>query len=148
MTFRAGQSGNPDGRPKGSGHRQQLFNALVEPHREALFKKAIDLALRDGNEAMLRLFLEKMLPARPADDTITMEVSGRSGKTEDIILWGSAVLQDVSQGYITPREGAAIMGCIEAQRKNIETVELSQRVSEIERTLNRRKPSTSKREKR
>ena len=41
MPFQAGVSGNPIGRPKGSGNRQQAFNALAEPHKEALFKKAI-----------------------------------------------------------------------------------------------------------
>lgn len=55
MTFQTGISGNLSGRPRGTGTRQQLFNALVEPHKEALFKVAIDMALK-GNEAMLRLF--------------------------------------------------------------------------------------------
>jgi hypothetical protein len=54
MTFQTGTSGNPGGRPRGTGTRQQVFSALVEPHREALFEVAIDMALK-GNEAMLRV---------------------------------------------------------------------------------------------
>ena len=61
MTFQAGVVANPNGRPKGAGHRQQVFNA--QPHKEAIFKKAIDLAL-DGNETMLKLFLERTLPTK------------------------------------------------------------------------------------
>lgn len=134
-----GEVRNPNGRPKNTGHRQQIFTALVEPHREALFKKAIDLALKEGNEAMLRLFLERMLPVRPADDAVTMAVSETSDRVEDITAWGNSILKDLSQGTITPKEGSALMACVEAQRKIIETAELSQRVSEIERTLNDRK---------
>ena len=63
MTFQTGISGNPNGRPRGTGTRQQIFSALVEPHRDALFRVAINMALK-GNEAMLRLFLERMLPAQ------------------------------------------------------------------------------------
>ena len=72
MTFKTGSSGNLKGRPQGSGHRQQLFNALVEPHKEALLDTGINLAL-SGNENMLRLFLERMLPSKPSDNTIELE---------------------------------------------------------------------------
>lgn len=141
MTFKHGESGNPNGRPKNSGHRQQIFNALVEPHRETLFKKAIDLALQYDNEAMLKLFLERMLPARPSDEPVTVAAPKVSNGMETIAAFGKVILKEVSQGTITPREGNALMACVEAQRKNIETLELSQRVSEIERTLKQRKKS-------
>ena len=29
MAFKAGTSGNPNGRPKGTGHRQQLFRIVA-----------------------------------------------------------------------------------------------------------------------
>lgn len=35
MTFQVGVSGNP----KGTGTRQQVFSALAEPHKEALFNQ-------------------------------------------------------------------------------------------------------------
>ncbi len=70
MAFKQGISGNPNGRPKGSGHRLQLFNELVLPHEGELIHKAIQLALA-GNEIMLRLFLDRLLPAKPKDEIVT-----------------------------------------------------------------------------
>lgn len=74
MTFQTGISGNPQGRPRGTGSRQQIFNMLVEPHRDALINTAINLAL-DGNEAMLRLFLDRILPAKPTSEPINVELA-------------------------------------------------------------------------
>lgn len=62
--FVEGQSGNPSGRPKGIPDRRTIFREMIEPHREALVQKAIALAL-DGNEQMLRLLLDRLLPAKP-----------------------------------------------------------------------------------
>lgn len=73
MTFQNGVSGNLNGRPKGTGARQQLYNALVAPHKEALINKAMKLAL-EGNEAMLCLFLERMLAAKPKDEPINFDL--------------------------------------------------------------------------
>ncbi|KTC87025.1 DUF5681 domain-containing protein [Legionella brunensis] len=139
MTFKIGESGNPTGRPKGTGYRQQLFNSLVEPHKDALFDTAIQLAL-SGNESMLRLFLERMLPAKPTDDAIAvkMPLIG-DNKAYALSIWGEAIIQAISQGELTPEQGRTIMGVIDAQRKNIETADLSIRLIEIERTLKFRK---------
>lgn len=140
MVFQAGVSGNPNGRKPGTGHRQQLFNSLVEPHSQKLFETAINLAL-SGNEAMLRLFLERMLPARPVDDSINMDMPKTGpGRTGSLLAFGEGILLAVSKGDITPEQGRSLMAVIDAQRKNIETTELEQRLAEIERTLKQRKP--------
>lgn len=138
MTFKTGKSGNPDGRPKGTGYRQQLFNALVEPHKEALFDKAIALA-RDGNETMLRLFLERMLPSRPSDDTISINIPGDLKNAHSLLECGESVLKALSQGVLTPQQAKAVMAAIETQRKNIEISEIEDRLQAIENVFNARK---------
>lgn len=139
MTFKSGKSGNPSGRPKGSGSRQQLFSSLVEPYKEALFETAINLAL-GGNETMLRLFLERMLPSKPTDDAITVQMPlTNDNSATGLSMYGETILHAVSQGEITPEQGKAIMGVIDTQRKNVETSELSIRLLEIERALKQRK---------
>lgn len=140
MTFKKGSewNGNRTGRTPGTGHRQQLFNILVEPHKEALIDTAIKLAL-NGNETMLRVFLDRLLPAKPTDDVITVEMPAiGANKTHTLSIWGEAILQVVSRGNMTPDQGKSIMAIIDAQRKNIEASELALRLTEIERTLKQR----------
>jgi hypothetical protein len=139
MTFKTGESGNPKGRPQGSGHRQQLFKNLVEPHAEAMFDIAIKLAL-GGNEKMLMLFLEKLLPAKPADDAVCIGIEEGSARKADVLLYyGEKILSAISRGEITPEQGRSLMAVVESQRKNIETSDLATRMAEIERILKQRK---------
>ena len=62
MSFKKGQSGNPSGRPKGVKDKRTELRELLEPHAEALVKKAVDLALM-GDTSALRLCLERIIPA-------------------------------------------------------------------------------------
>lgn len=135
MTFQAGVVSNPNGRPKGTGHRQQLFNTLVEPHREALFKKAIDLAL-EGNEAMLRLFLDRMLPAKPTDEPIQIDMPSDDFKSiETISHFGLESLRAAISGKITPEEAARISALIKVHHNLFETIEMEQRLANIEEKM-------------
>lgn len=116
MQFQSGESGNPNGRPKGTGHRQQLFNDLVAPHREALFEKAIKMALA-GNESMLRLFLERILPAKPHDEPVNLELPEDITKRELLLTMGEKVLRAIANQDITPTQGKVILGLVEEQKR-------------------------------
>ncbi|HSW69780.1 MAG TPA: hypothetical protein VLI69_06500 [Gammaproteobacteria bacterium] len=136
--FKMGEINNPKGRPRNTGYRQKLFNSLVEPHKDALFDKAINLAL-DGNEPMLRIFLERMLPAKPTDDELSVEISLCDlGSSESLTALGKTILRSVASGDLTPSQGQAIMSVIESQHKNIETSELAIRLTEIEQVFKQR----------
>jgi hypothetical protein len=115
-----------------------LFKALVEPHREALFDTDINLALA-GNEGMLRLFLERMLPSKPTDDTIDIDVPEDLKKACSLLEYGENTLKAVSQGELTPQQAKTVMATIEMQRKNVEMSEMVDRVIAIERILKQRK---------
>lgn len=139
MAFKTGESGNPNGRPQGSGHRQKLFNTLVGPHKEKLFETAIALAL-GGNEQMLKLFLERLLPARPSDDAVSFDLPCNDIKnTDELLACGEHILKAVAQSELTPEQAKTLMSMFESQRKQIETCELADRVASIENTLKHRK---------
>ena len=71
--FEPGVSGNPNGRPRGIKDRRTMFAEMINPHKQQLFDKAIGMAL-DGNEAMLKLFLSRLLPPKPKDETVNIGV--------------------------------------------------------------------------
>lgn len=130
MPFQHGASGNPSGRPKNTGSRQQVFNALVEPHKEALFKKAIDMAL-NGSEVMLRLFLDRMLPAKPTDEPIKIDIPVTSddfNNVRTITQLGSESLKAIISGKITPEEASRISSLICGHYKTFELIELWERM--------------------
>src|SRR5262245_23559476 len=62
--FRPGQSGNPNGRPRGSRNTTTIaLESLLDGQAKALTQKAVDLAL-SGDLIALRICLDRILPVR------------------------------------------------------------------------------------
>src|SRR5262245_60454176 len=71
--FPKGQSGNPNGRPRGSRNSVTLAcEALLDGQAEALTQKAIQMAL-DGDVVALRLCMERIYPPRK-DRPVTLSL--------------------------------------------------------------------------
>lgn len=79
MTFLIGQSGNPNGRPKGALSRRVQLTKLLEPHAELLINKVIELALA-GDTNALRLCIERLIP-KAKDDVISIVLPDLNGAT-------------------------------------------------------------------
>ena len=70
--FEPGQSGNPNGRPKGArNHVTRAVEALIDGQGEALGAKAVEKAL-NGDSPMLRALLSTLLP--PRERTVEFEL--------------------------------------------------------------------------
>jgi len=122
-------TGNP-GRPKGARHKSTLaVETMLEGQSEALTKKAIDLAL-EGDTPALRLCLERIAPPRK-DSPVSFDLPAIESAAQASEA-AQAVLRAVSDGDITPLEGAAVMTLVEQYRRTLETTELESRIAALE----------------
>jgi hypothetical protein len=121
--------GNP-GKPRGARHRAtQAVLALLDGQAEALTRKAVDMAL-NGDGAALRLCLERIAPPR-RDAPVTFALPAMTS-ARDAAHAAAAVLGAVSEGDLTPIEGASIMALVETWRRTFETTELEARMAALE----------------
>jgi hypothetical protein len=135
-TDKAGKfaAGNP-GKPKGARHKvTRAVEALLEGQSEQFTQAAIDKAL-EGDATALRLCLERIAPARK-DSPVQFDLPPITGASEAARA-AQAVVQAVSEGSITPLEGAAVMGLVDSYRRTLETSELEQRIASLETTNER-----------
>lgn len=122
-------SGNP-GRPAGARHRvTRVVEDLLEGEAEGLTRKAIEKAM-EGDTTALRLCLERIAPPRK-DSPVIFGLPGMES-AQDASQAAQAVLQGVSEGSLTPMEGASVMSLVEGYRKTLETTELEQRIQALE----------------
>lgn len=129
MAFTKGRSGNPKGRPKGVKDRRTIYRDLIEPVSDQLIGKAIDMAM-DGNEPMLRLILERVLPAKPRDEPIDININ--SGTQ---VAKAKQILKLLSNGGIAPTVAKCLMDTLATEVRIIEFENLEKRVKEIEETI-------------
>jgi len=129
MPFQKGQSGNPNGKPKGAFNKNTLVaQALLEGEGEALVRKAVDLAL-EGDRTCLRICLERLVPAKKADP-IRIDIPEIVALT-DIPKLFTALTASLREGGLTPAEAGTLIDLAEVLRKSLESVELESRISAL-----------------
>jgi hypothetical protein len=122
VTFKAGISGNPKGRPPGSGYRQLLTSQAPE-----LIQKTIDLAL-DGNEAALRICIDRIVPAFKAEAPAVVMGGIEGTLTEQ----GTEILRALEAGEITPDHGVKLLQGLQALTAVKSASELECRIEALE----------------
>lgn len=123
--WRAGQSGNPGGRPRfDSATRAKLYNAAPE-----VADRVIDLA-KKGDLAAARLVLERVAPAlRATQQEVDLPELRADG---ELLEQGRAVLAAIAEGRIAPDVGAGLLAAV-GQLGALKTIsELEQRILELE----------------
>jgi hypothetical protein len=129
--FKKGQSGNPNGRPKGSLNTTTLAaQALLDGEAETLTRKAIELA-KGGDLAALRLCMDRLVPPRK-DRPVSFDLP-KIESSKDAANAISATIHAVSVGDLTPAEGSDMTRLLDAYVKAFEAVELAERVERLEK---------------
>jgi hypothetical protein len=129
MPFKKGQSGNPQGKPKGTRNRATIVALnLLEGEAEALVRKVVQLAL-EGDLTCLRICIERLVPPKK-DAPIEIDLPVITA-IADIPKLFSVLTAKLREG-ITPSEARTVMDLAEGVRKSLEVVELEQRLSALE----------------
>jgi Family of unknown function (DUF5681) len=128
--FEPGQSGNPNGRPKGARNRvTRAVEALIDGQGEALAAKAVEKALK-GDSPMLRALLSTLVPPR-RERTVEFDLP-KIESAADAPKASSAVIAACAAGELSPHEASEIMQLILTHVRAIEVAELEARVDVLE----------------
>jgi hypothetical protein len=125
--WKKGQSGNPAGRPPGSGEVAKV-RAAIAAQVPALLAKLVAQAL-EGDTSAARLLLERAIaPLKAAEQPQALTLPDGSLTDQ-----GRAVLASVAAGELAPGQGAALLGAIGTLARVAEVDELAARVAELEK---------------
>ena len=129
MTWVKGKSGNPRGRPKGTGKLEKLRKAIEDDLPDII--KAVAAAAKSGDTAAAKLLLDRAVPAlKPVEQLrVTLPAGG------SLVERGEAVLSAMQAGEIAPGEAQAAIGALAAQARLVEVAEIEERLSELEAKL-------------
>ena len=132
--FEKGRSGNPNGRPEGSRNKATILaQALFDGQAEELIQKCIQMAL-EGDSTAMRLCIERLVPPRK-DRPVNLDLP-KMECVEDTVNAMAVISSGVGDGELTPSEGQVLSGMVENYRKAIETTELEERISNLEKRKN------------
>jgi hypothetical protein len=133
--FKPGQSGNPNGRPKGSKNKKTLaLETLLEGEAEALTRKCVEMA-KGGDTTALRLCMERIYPVRKGSP-IEIDIP-KINNAHDIPVAISAIIKSVATANISAEEGEVIMKLFDAERRAFETDELAKKIKSLEEVMAR-----------
>lgn len=131
--FKPGQSGNPNGRRRGSRSKVlSALDALGEGEATEIVKAMIEKG-KSSDPVAARTILDRVwAPRKGARLQFDLpEVT----KADELPTAISAINQQVAEGELSPDEGAVVVGLLEAQRRAIETSELAARVAALEERM-------------
>jgi len=128
--FQAGQSGNPMGRPRGARNKATMLAEQMMAEDVASVVQSVIKAAKSGDMVAAKIILDRIIPARKGQ-TIQLELP-RVITTPDVIEAMTVALEAMAEGDISPDEAAAIMDVLSTKRQAIETLELEQRIINLE----------------
>src|SRR5699024_2348799 len=128
MQFKPGKSGNPNGRPAGAKDKRTAARAYLEPNKQALLDKAVELALA-GDVQALKLCVDRVLaPMRAVDSPVSIPLAKKGTLSEQ----AQAIIQAAAKGHITPREAQALLSALGGVARIQEIDELTRRIEALE----------------
>jgi hypothetical protein len=133
MRFKKGQSGNPNGKPRGCRNASTiLFDDLLRDNAKELIEKAIEMA-KGGDGPALRLCIDRLAPPRK-DRPVWFELP-KMNESRDAVKASAAIVEAVASGDLTPSEAAELSKVVDGYARSLQTVEFEQRLSILEKVF-------------
>ena len=126
--FQPGVSGNPKGKPKDRTPATLLRKAIVEDMPDiilALIKQA-----KAGDTAAAKILLDRCCPTlKPQALAISLPINGSLAEQ------GNEIIRATLSGHIPPDTGSQLITALSNQGKLVELLELTERLSRLEKML-------------
>jgi hypothetical protein len=119
MAYQPGESGNLNGRPKGSLNRRTQLSTLLEAKAEDLINKLVELALNGDTNAM-RLCIERLIPKAQTDSLKVSLPELDTTKHESSFEITTAIVNNILTGNINPDEGKKLIETVQEHQRRVE----------------------------
>lgn len=129
MAFKPGQSGNPQGKPKGAKDKRTQLRQLLEPHAEELVALLVEMA-KNGDMTAMRLCIDRLIP--PVRESRVEIDLPRIADAKSCDAAQSSIVDAVATGRLLPGEGEALSGLIENRRRALESLDFEARIEALE----------------
>jgi hypothetical protein len=123
--------GNP-GRRRGSKNRRSAISAALLGEEQVLVGKAVELA-KAGDTQMLKFLLDRILPR---DRAVKVELPKMEYAGDAVEALGS-IAQAMSEGKISPSEGAALAAVVNSYARAIDIADVVKRLEQLEQQLHK-----------
>ncbi|MBS0587038.1 MAG: hypothetical protein JSS37_03580 [Proteobacteria bacterium] len=125
--WKAGESGNPNGRKPGTGEVAKLRASIAKDLPE-IIKQLVDKA-KAGDTQAARLLLERALPPmKPVEQHVEINLS----EDADLSTQGQSIIQAVADGTLAPSQGSALLTALGILARIKEIDELEKRLTALE----------------
>lgn len=126
-SWKPGQSGNPVGRPSGTGKLTELRNSISK-HLPEIISQLVEQA-KGGDAVAARILIERVLPPMKAvEQPVELELP-RGGT---LTAKASSVLSAAAAGVLAPGQAAQLIAALGTLAKISEIDELAARVAALE----------------
>ncbi len=129
--FKPGQSGNPNGRPKGALDKRLKVRRLLEAHSEEMTNIVLDMA-RERDPVALKLIFERISP-RPKSESVKLDVDFKKiTNNEDLMAIVEQLLKSAVSGDLPDDQGRTVSSLIKTASDLYRITELEERLTALE----------------
>lgn len=128
--FQKGRSGNPNGRPQGSGIAGELRKAITE-NAGAIVEAMIDKA-KEGDTTAAKVLLDRVCPPlKPEAQTVSLPAMAEA---ETLLERATAAIVAAAEGELAPDIASQLVSAVGVLSRVAEVQDLEKRLEALERT--------------